>query len=262
MASTSRFIGIALTTALSALVLTGCPTDSDNTANVGDILNGSTLWARAVGGGYLDRGTSITALPGGGCTATGYFSSTASFDDGKALETTLTSTGLKDVLLVSYDDDGDFEWAKKAGGTGDDWGTAIASCDDGDLVVTGYYSGRAVFGDGETYRTVLNSEGEEDIFIARFKSNGTLEWAKSAGAEGSDKGLCIAALSDGSCIVAGFLYGECGIWGGDLDGEDLAAIRGNGNIRGQIQLAGGLGLGKMGGRSKHGRRLWGERHGR
>jgi len=98
-------------------------------------------------------------------------------------------------------------WAKRAGGSNNDYGYGITTLSDNSTVVTGRFLGTATFGKGETNETKLTSFGGMDIFVARFNSDGTLSWAKRAGGSGWDKGWGITTLSDNSTVIAGLFYG-------------------------------------------------------
>lgn len=54
--------------------------------------------------------------------------------------------------------EGDLDWAKRAGGTGWDYGRAAASYEDGSRVVTGYFQQTGIFGAGEVNETSLVSD--------------------------------------------------------------------------------------------------------
>jgi len=77
--------------------------------------------------------------------------------------------------------DGNWQWAKGAGGTSEDAGQGIVTLSDGSTIVTGYFSGSATFGKGESAETILVSDGSTDIFLAKYNSDGTIAWAKRAG---------------------------------------------------------------------------------
>ena len=112
------------------------------------------------------------------------------------------------VPITSPCGDGFLNWAKRAGGTGDDRGQGITSLSDNSTVVTGSFNGSATFGPGESTVTVLNSAGGNDIFIACYNPDGTLAWAKRAGGSFGDGGLGIKALSDNSTVVTGIFWGS------------------------------------------------------
>jgi hypothetical protein len=101
--------------------------------------------------------------------------------------------------------DGNLIWAKRAGGPSYwDEGYGITSLSDNSTVVTGFFEGVAIFGPGDTNQTTLTSTGSSDIFVMRYKPNGTLSWAKSAGGSGCDIGVGITTLSDNSTIATGW----------------------------------------------------------
>ncbi len=100
--------------------------------------------------------------------------------------------------------DGELLWATNAGGTSEDSGRGISTLSDGSSVVTGYFSGTAVFGAGESNETTLVAAGSSDIFIARYNADGTLARAKRAGGTDEDYGTGISTFLDGSSVVTGF----------------------------------------------------------
>ncbi len=60
-----------------------------------------------------------------------------------------------------------------------------------------------------------------DTFIARYNSDGTLDWAKSAGSWGWDGGTAIATLADGSLIATGVFQGEVTFGAGESNETTL-----------------------------------------
>jgi uncharacterized protein (AIM24 family) len=94
-------------------------------------------------------------------------------------------------------------WAKKAGGSS--MGTICSVCTDesGNVYVTGSFDNEAEYNGG----TKLSSTGQDDIFISKFKSDGTFIWAKSAGGNGIDKGTGIASDKSGNIYITGTFEG-------------------------------------------------------
>ena len=110
-------------------------------------------------------------------------------------ETVLLSDGNYDIFIARYNPDGTLEWSKRAGGTGNDYGVGCTLLSDNTVVITGWIRDLATFGQGESNETVLTSAGSDDIFIARYNSDGLLLWAKRAGGETSyyDRGAKITS---------------------------------------------------------------------
>jgi len=190
--------------------------------------DGSLAWARSAGGMDYDQGWGVAMLADGSCVMTGFFASSgAVFGAGEPNETTLTSLGQNDVFLARYASDGSLAWARSAGGVGSDVSAGVAVLADGSCVVTGRMaSGGAVFGAGEPNETTLTSLGFDDAFLARYAPDGNLAWARSAGGAGGDWGQSVAALADGSCVVAGTVT-QIAVFGAGEPNETLLRAAGD-----------------------------------
>jgi len=165
--------------------------------------DGTLAWAKSAGGETLNSGRGITTLSDDSTVVTGSFYESATFGEGEPNETVLVSTGVREIFIARYNPDGTLAWAIRAGGMHDDCGYGITTLSDDSTVVTGVFEDNAIFGEGEPNETVLVSEDDEDIFVARYKPDGTLAWAKRAGGETFDRGQGITALSDDSTVVTG-----------------------------------------------------------
>jgi len=159
--------------------------------------DGNWLWAQKAGGTSDDGGYSIAIDSSGNSYVTGYFHSTASFGN-----ITLTSSGSYDIFVAKLDSNGNWLWAKKAGGTSDDYGYSIAIDSSGNSYVTGYFYSTASFG-----TTTLTSSGDCDIFVAKLDSSGNWLGANQAGGTGEDYGFSIAIDSSGNSYVTGYFQG-------------------------------------------------------
>jgi len=98
-------------------------------------------------------------------------------------------------------------WAKRAGGTSGDGGESVATDGAGNSYVTGTFVGTATFGSGETNQTILTAAGNQDMFVAKYRSTGALVWAKRAGGtSGEELSLGIATDGAGNSYVTGFFH--------------------------------------------------------
>jgi hypothetical protein len=103
-------------------------------------------------------------------------------------------------------------WAKQAGGTGDDTGRSIAADPQGNLLVTGEFSGTIQIGS-----TTLTSAGGTDVFVAKYDGeNGDVLWAKRVGGAMDDRGAAIAADSEANVYIAGAFNGTIDLGGGPI----------------------------------------------
>ena len=158
--------------------------------------NGNWLWAKKAGGTSDDYGYGIAVDANGNSYVTGKFYGSATFGT-----TTLTSSGYEDIFVAKLDSNGNWLWAKKAGGTNSDYSHSIAVDDNGKSYIAGDYKGSATFG-----TTTLTSSGDRDIFIAKLDINGNWLWAKKAGGTSEDVGCSITVNDNGNSYVTGYYY--------------------------------------------------------
>ncbi|MCK9611159.1 MAG: SBBP repeat-containing protein [Candidatus Cloacimonas sp.] len=158
--------------------------------------NGNWLWAKQAGGIYMDYGYSIAVDINGNSYITGSFEDSANFGT-----TTLDSSSkyYSDIFVAKLDSNGNWLWAKQAGGTDDDGGSSIAVDANGNSYVTGVFAESATFG-----TTTLTSSDGYDIFVAKLDSNGNWLWAKRAGGIYEDSGYSIAVDDNGNSYITGF----------------------------------------------------------
>lgn len=102
-----------------------------------------------------------------------------------------------------------FNWAKKIGDSGTDFPRSICADSDGNVYITGGYSGIVNFDVGIT-NYMLTASGIGDVFIAKYDSTGNLLWARSVGGSSGtrfDTGFSIVVDGFGGVYVAGKFSG-------------------------------------------------------
>lgn len=120
--------------------------------------NGNLIWVKSAGGALIDRGNDMVVTRGGISYIAGRFNSTATFDS-----ITVTSSGLNDIFVAMYNSEGNILWVKRAGGTAEDYGNAIAVDVVGNCYISGYFRETALFDN-----ISLSSAGVQDIFVAKI----------------------------------------------------------------------------------------------
>eukprot|EP00966_Prymnesium_polylepis_P272220 6289289-Prymnesium_polylepis.1 len=75
--------------------------------------------------------------------------------------TTITSVGANDGFVFHVDSAGALDWATQFGGSGEDYGIAIASYGWGGAIVTGSFRGTATFGS----RSISSSSSDQNAFV-------------------------------------------------------------------------------------------------
>jgi len=161
-------------------------------------INGNWLWAKQAGGTNGDDCYGIAIDTNDNSYVTGIFSESATFGT-----TTLTSSGYFDIFVAKIDHNGNWLWAKQAGGTGLDFGYSIAVDTNDNSYVTGIFSESATFG-----TTTLTSSGYYDIFVAKLDSNGNWLWAKQAWGTGENVDFSIVVDANGNSYITGCFSGN------------------------------------------------------
>lgn len=144
----------------------------------------------------------------------------------------LTGLFLAGTATTSIAQEPQFDWAKRAGGTGHDLGNCMTTDANGNSYVAGFFRNTATFGG-----TTLASSGQEDMFIAKLDSAGNFLWAKRAGGNGYDGARSIAVDGSGNSYVTGYyfgpaVFGNTTLPGSGPQGSDLfiAKLDGSGNF--------------------------------
>lgn len=169
--------------------------------------DGDVAWVQQIAMSYEGTGFGVAVDPVGTATVTGSFDGTATFGSG-AQQVTLTSGGLLrvDAFIARYGPDGRLLWAVQAGGGSVTVGRDVAVDASGAATVTGFFSGTATFGTGPD-QTTLNSAGMEDAFVARYRADGSLDWARQIGGPDIDSGSGVSMGPNGSAVVTGNFSG-------------------------------------------------------
>ena len=151
-------------------------------------LNGGINWVSVAGGTGYDIANGVCADAAGNAYLTGYFQNTATFGS-----STLTNTGnfLTDIFVTKVNASGTFQWAQRGGNPNDDDIGRAIDCDaSGNVYAAGEYRGTATFG-----TVTVTNAGIADIFVAKYSTNGDLQYVSTEGGAGGDYGYGIAATS-------------------------------------------------------------------
>lgn len=115
---------------------------------------------------------------------------------------TVSSIGGEDMLLIKYNANGNFQWIKTGGGSGDDGINRTVVCPDGNILIAGYFRGTAQFG-----AKTLTSHGSFDIYAAKYSPSGNLLWAKQFGGTGSQSAWSLCTDEKSNCYLTGWFSG-------------------------------------------------------
>lgn len=171
-------------------------------------MSGNHLWSRRFGGSGTEEIGDLT-VSGDKVAVAGHFSGGTDIGSGPV------SSLLSDIFLAAYAiADGSPVWVKTFRGSGFDGARDVAATADGGFVVAGYFgqSGGSVdFGGGP-----LEQFGAADAFLARFRADGSFQWARSMGGLGDDYAETVAVARNGNISCAGYFQSTAAMGGADL----------------------------------------------
>jgi hypothetical protein len=173
-------------------------------------LNGSTgthIWSKRFGdvSGQSAQGIAVDAS--GNALVVGNFSGTVDFGGGP-----LAAAGAANAFVAKLDVNGQHMWSRQIGAAGGGVGVAGVAVDgDGNVLVTGYFSGTIDFGGGP-----VTSAGPQDVFITKLDAMGAHVWTEHFGApdDPSPLGDHVAADTFGNVLVTGYFSGTIDFGGG------------------------------------------------
>lgn len=161
-------------------------------------------WAKSAGNVPLqDFSYGLSVDDSGNVYNTGFYALTADLNTDIGVEE-FTAMGSSDIFIHKVDNNGYFKWAKSIGGVSEDIGFGIITDSEGNVYVTGFFTGSVDFdpNDGVHIRTSVSSS--RDIFVLKLDSLGNFIWANSFGGSSSDRGTSIALDEIGNVYITGF----------------------------------------------------------
>ena len=153
----------------------------------------------------------------------GTFSSTIDADPGPDSLIFIANSGLN-IFFQKFNKNDQLQWAfQLQTHDEDDELSQIAVDDDGNIYITGDFTGTVDFDPGEAVYN-LTSNGQNDIFILKLDANGNLIWAENFGNWYKDYGKNILITNTGNLLIAGGFSGTV-----DFDfGPDTAFLTSSG----------------------------------
>lgn len=178
-----------LALASGAVAATGAYIDSENpdnsVANSHTYLlvldaNGNEVFTKIYDTATIDTGYDLIELSDGGFAIVG----TVKYP----------TTGVRDILIVRTDLNGNVLWDRIYGGVADEIGSSIVELSNGDLIVGG--------------TTTSFGAGAEDMYLLRVNASGEVVWEKTFGDSLRDVGAGVVLADDGNILFAGSESGQ------------------------------------------------------
>lgn len=183
---------------------------------------GEYVWHIAVGGSSTEIPSDLCVDHNGGLLMTGYSSSYFDWDPGPEV-TQLIPLGYSDGFIAKYDTAGQFHWVRQLGSSVVDEGTGVAVDASDNVYVTGFFGGTTDFDNGPGVQALTFEGGVQDSYIAKFTTDGELQWVRGLQGSGSQTAQSIACGAGDHVYVAGQFIGNSVMGagpGGTLDATD------------------------------------------
>ena len=166
--------------------------------------SGNFIWAKATSGGigHLAYNADIYVQESGFIYLAGTFTDSVDFDPGPGISI-LTGDSESDAFLLKLDLNGNFIWAQKIGGAGNATALTVSGDMDDNVCVAGKFSNVIDLDPGLGIDPVF-SNGQYDVFIAKYRANGDRAWLKTVGGGFLDVANAITCDNDGNVITTGY----------------------------------------------------------
>lgn len=167
------------------------------------------LWQKSLGGNSIEQANAIKQTQDGGFIVAGFSYSNNGDVSG--------NHGSDDFWIVKLDPDGNLEWQKCLGGSGDDGATSIQQTADGGFIVAGW----SASDDGD----VSGNQGLLDYWLVKLDMDGGLTWEQSFGGSGYDVAYSAQQTTDGGYIIAGYSESSDGDVSGNNGARDYWIVK-------------------------------------
>jgi len=156
-------------------------------------------WAKSASGNELDEGNGIVVDKYGNTYITGQFESTT-LNFGAHAVNNSTTADYTDIFVAKFDVNGTCLWAKSVGGAKDDYGSAVAVDDAGNVYASGYFQSPSI-----TFGTqTINNAGYDDVFLLKLDASGNAEWIMSFGGSSDEEGTGVSVDHNGNVYLTGY----------------------------------------------------------
>ena len=149
--------------------------------------NGTIQWQKCYGSTGTESAQCVIQTSDGGYVFSGYCQANNGDVTG--------NHGNWDIWCVKVNSNGIIQWQKSFGGTGEDRCYKIKATNDGGYIISGY----TVSFNGD----VVGNHGNNDAWILKLSSAGTLQWQKCYGGLNIEQAEGISLTSDGGYVFVG-----------------------------------------------------------
>jgi len=165
-------------------------------------------WAESMGSADMDEGKALAVDNSGNVYLAGvYKKGPLDLDPGSATHyVSNTSNPNYSTFVAKYNSSGNYVWSRNiTGTTTDEYVHDITLDGNNNLYLTGYIENTCSFDQGVSSAD-LTSNGNIDIYIAKYDANNNYLWAKNIGGSGVDYGVTLTTSSNNCIYLSGGFY--------------------------------------------------------
>ena len=192
--------------------------------------SGNCIWAINMGGEYDDYCYSIVLDENGNIYGTGSFGRLADFDPSDEVAN-LSYHGplplFSDAFIAKHDSNGNYLWATNIGAPLHDEPYFMDIDDSNNFVITGSFTDSTNFNSTGQEVNLYGVNNSQDVFLAKYETNGNNIWTKSFGSSSFDFGRSLG-IHNNDIYLAGTFSGDITI--NSLGGNTLLTCGGLGDI--------------------------------
>jgi len=152
---------------------------------------------------YADIANAVNIDTQGNVYQAGSFRYTVDFDDSLG-DATETSGNFNDAFVSKINNDGTFAWVWRSEGYYGAYATNSTTDSDGNVYVTGYYSGSTDFDPDPNNTIQKSSQSSWDAFYLKLNSDGQVQWVNTLNGNRTEYAQDIALDKDGNLFVTGY----------------------------------------------------------
>lgn len=192
--------------------------------------DGEIVWANSFGGPGDENVRSLTFAPTGDILLSGYYHAGADMNPGPSIFTFSELASAANVYCSRWTSNGDFIWSGSIHSSGSDWAGSLGVDGEGNVYISGFWSNGALDTDPSATVFSLSYSGGQDSFLVKWDSDGNWVWAKKIGGSGFDHIMDLSVSINGDVYIVAQMPS-----GVDLDpGPGTATIPSFGTAQGVI----------------------------
>ncbi len=172
--------------------------------------DGDCQWIKEIAQSSLDKSGDIKVDTQGDIILTGHYTDKNNFG-----YFNLAATDQRDAFVAKLNTAGDFIWVKRASGRGFAEGMSISLDADNNIFVAGYFEQNMLLD-----LNPFQSEGWDDMFIAKYTATGGCEWLEHIGGKGHERAQGIHVNHEGDIYLTGAVGQQAEFYGCSITSND------------------------------------------